>query len=140
MEEIGKILKIENMFAYVEVQKGSECKACSAKESCPDSAQEGYKIIKAKNSINSNIGDKVLVECKPSISLISSFLIFVMPVLFAVGGYFLGVLFFGDKPEYKPVLFSIGSLILYFLLLRYIDKTYISKRPDFIPVISQKIE
>ena len=140
MEEIGTVLKIEENFAYVEVQKGSECKACSVKEACPDSAQEGYKVVRAKNPINSGIGDKVLLECKTSVSLISSFLVFIMPVLFAIGGYFLGVLLFGDKPEYKPVMCSIGTLILSFLMLRYIDKIYISKRSDFIPVISQKIE
>lgn len=140
MEEIGIILKKENGFAVVEVRKGSECKACQAKDACPESAQEGYKIIRAKNEINAEKGDKVLLECTPSTSLISSFVVFIFPLLFCIAGYFVGSAVFGPVPEYKPILTCLASFIIAFLIIRYADRQYFSKKSEFIPSISEKID
>ena len=77
MEEIGTVIRTENEFAIVEVQKGSECKACEIKEACVESSQEGYRILRAKNEMNSEIGDKVIVEIEPKAHVLSSFIVFI---------------------------------------------------------------
>ena len=84
MEEIGTVIKTDTEFAIVEVQKGSECKACEMKDACVESSQEGYRKLRAKNDLNSKIGDKVIVEIEPKAHVFSSFIVFILPVVFAV--------------------------------------------------------
>ncbi|MFC1725050.1 SoxR reducing system RseC family protein [candidate division KSB1 bacterium] len=140
MEEIGTVIRTDTEFALVEVQKGSECKACEMKDACVESSQEGYRRIKAKNDLNSAAGDKVIIEIEPKAHVLSSFIVFILPVVFAVAGYYLGVLIFGDIPEYKPIIFCILAFIVSFMFIRIADRKFISKKSYFIPVISQIIE
>jgi len=139
MEETGKIIKKEKNIAFVEVKKGLECKGCSMREACPESSQEGYKLLKVLNPIDADVDDKVMVECKPSRSVLSSFIIFIFPLIIMFVGYYIGVLLFGSEAEFKSILLSIVALVFAFIIIKFVDKYVISKKEDFVPFISKKI-
>jgi len=133
--EQGKIIHIRNGNAIIELEAGSQCFKCQAKESCHTLTGDTTRQIEIPilNSIdNLKEGDKITLSFQPQGRILSAFLVFIMPLLFLITGYFLGIRFFGT--ESKAIMTSLAGLLAAFMFLWIINKTLI-KDKKFIPTI-----
>ncbi|NLI55914.1 SoxR reducing system RseC family protein [bacterium] len=112
MKEIGKILENKNSLSVVEVGR-EYCDSCISKEKCLFH-KERDKIIEAENIIDAKPGDLVLVEVPSKNYIISTFIIYIVPIIFMFIGAILGEFYF-KKIVYKGV--NISSIIFSFIFL-----------------------
>jgi len=112
MKEIGKILENKNSLSMVEVG-GEYCDSCISKEKCLFH-KERNKIIEAENIIDANPGYLVLVEIPSKNYILSTFVIYIVPIIFMFIGAILGEFYF-KKIIYKGV--NISSIIFSFIFL-----------------------
>lgn len=112
MKEIGKILKNNNSLSIVEVG-GEFCESCISKDKC-FFHKERDKIVEAENKINAIPGDLVLVEIPSKNYILSTFVIYIVPIIFMFIGAILGE-YCLKKIIYRGV--NINSIIFSFLFL-----------------------
>lgn len=90
--ETGIVIAIDDGMAKVMLQGGEACRGCGqAKIGLCKSAGLSM-IIKARNTLNANIGDRVIVGIDEGIRIRGYLLAFVIPLLSLVAGTILGLL------------------------------------------------
>lgn len=112
MKEIGKIIKNKDSLSIVEVG-GEFCNSCLSKEKC-FFHRERDKLIEVENKVNASPGDFVLLEIPPKNYILSTFVIYIIPIIFMFIGAILGEYYF-KKIFYRGV--NISSIIFSFLFL-----------------------
>jgi len=115
MLENGTVIKTEGSNAFVEVT-GNGCKTCVAKAFCTGGER---RIVQAENKISAKIGDKVTLEIPQRSFYLSLTLIFFIPIILLCGGFLIFNRFFGEAIS---GLIGLLLLILWFIILRFIDK------------------
>jgi len=96
MEQIGKILTIEDNYATVLIKRPTACgENCAMCKGCETSSQKA----KVLNPINAKIGDTVKIELSTSKVLFASFAVYILPLIAFIIGYaafdlFWGLIFF----------------------------------------------
>lgn len=137
MTENGIVRKIEKNNAWILLQKGEQCHGCNACQVFGDGSAE----ILATNEINAQPGDKVEIEIAPKQVIKHSAIVFLIPVLALIIGYFLGVKFLTALSLSEEPAGIIGSLALmiisYFFILLYDRK--VAKKEDSTVRILRKI-
>jgi len=114
MEEKGRVIKVENGMARVEMERTSICARCGI---CLQSSGD-KPILYIKDSLGARPGDKVLVSVESKEVLKAAFLIYLFPLFGLVAGYFLGRAVFGT--ERTGILFAgIGFFSALFFLYQY---------------------
>lgn len=113
------VMKVEGKFAFLNMRLNSSCKTCSAKGVC----FTGDKPISLKvtNNCDLKVGDFVELELQSQTKLTAAFLLFILPLIFMVIGYAIGVQIV-DKEPYGIAGGSVG-LILSFILLKIINNS-----------------
>ena len=88
MEEEGSVVRVESGYAVVRAEKGSGCEGCGSKASCHAMGGADGKMmeIKAINDVNAQVGDRVRVAIDSVVLLKSSFLIYIVPLVFMIAG------------------------------------------------------
>jgi len=126
MKETGRIRRIlKEDIAEVEFKSSSACSKCGK---C-SLGVSGDVFIEAVNKIGAKKGDKVEVEISSVVS--SSFIVYILPVIFIVLGYFIGVQvhpLWGLKisMESLGIVFALIFLFISFVLLKLYD-LFVSK-------------
>lgn len=127
MREIGKVIDCNNNIAKVKVTKHSACSKCDRE--CPlsnsDQHEQKEMIFKVKDKIGANKGDKVSIELENKNLVFSSLLMYLMPILNMIIGYFFGK-WFGIQynvlnAEFAGVLGTVLFLGLSYFLLKIIN-------------------
>ncbi|MGM0445523.1 MAG: SoxR reducing system RseC family protein [Bacillota bacterium] len=127
MRELGKVINCIDNIAKVKVIKHSACSKCD--RDCPlsgaDSHEREEMVFKVKNSIGAKQGDQVSIELENRNLVFSSLIIYLMPILNMIIGYFLGQ-WLGLKynlltREISGIFGTVLFLFLSFLLLRQIN-------------------
>lgn len=131
-QEIGKIVNIIDGKVIVQIESGEQCKLCGSAHACMTLTQTTRQIEIPYNNENVKIGDRVAIGFKPQTRLLSSFLVFLMPIIFLVAGYFVGDRLF--QRENMAILFSFLGLAFSFLMLRFLNK-FFSRSTNFNPMI-----
>jgi len=122
MREKGEVLEINGEIAQVRMTMGDKCKSCNI---CT-AFGENSKILEAKNTIDAQIGDTVLVEVNPKMVVGHSFLVFIVPIILLLSGYFIGYNLSWPGSISNDARGIIGA-ILFFLLSFVIIKMYNNK-------------
>lgn len=138
MKEIGKILENKNSLSVVEVG-GEYCDSCISKERCLFH-KERDKIIEAENIIDAKPGDLVLVEIPAKNYILSTFIIYIVPIIFMFIGAILGEFYF-KKIVYKggnvsSIIFSFVFLIVALFITKILQK-FIFFRPKVEEIIKK---
>jgi positive regulator of sigma E activity len=129
--EIGKIVTINDENAVVQMEAGSQCQHCGAKHACSAMGDVMRQIeIPAKNDVH--VGDHVTISYQSQSRIVSVLLVFLLPVLFLIAGYFIGFALFGT--EGKGILTSLGGLVIAFILNWGLNKIF-AKDSHFLPTI-----
>jgi len=114
MEEKGRVVKVENGVAKVEMERTSSCARCGI---CLQGSGEKM-ILYAKDSLGVHPGDEVLVSMESKEVLKAAFLIYLFPLIGLIAGYLIGRTIFGT--ENVGILFAgFGFFGVFFLLYEY---------------------
>ncbi|MFW5982077.1 MAG: SoxR reducing system RseC family protein [Halanaerobiaceae bacterium] len=145
MEEIGEIIKTSGKHALVKIERHSLCSKCTNK--CQLAQPESHEVdeieVEVDNPIGARSGQKVKIEMKEQPVVIASLIIYVIPLIFMIIGYFLGISLleaFGYQgTEITGIISSLIFLALSFVFIRILDNL-LSKRKDYHPKIKEIIK
>ncbi len=117
--DVGIVVDIQEGNAVIEFSKSEACTSCKLKPFCFQKSGDITKLT-MRNELEAKIGDKIQFEILPSARILSSFLVFILPVLIMIGTYFLCKSAAGLS-ENLSILCSVGSIVIAFLLVKIID-------------------
>ncbi|HPS38186.1 MAG TPA: SoxR reducing system RseC family protein [Candidatus Cloacimonadota bacterium] len=116
-EDIGIVVEMTGRIARVELERGGGCKGCSMRGMCFSKGKPA--VFELATDLDLAPGDRVSIVISPRARILSSLLIFLMPVLFLFLGFVLASRFMAELP-------SIGVAFCFmavsFLIVRLIDR------------------
>jgi len=80
MRERATVVKAAGKIATVRIVKNPQCESCRA---CAFKNGKSTVNVKAKNEIGATVGDSVTIACEKDNRTLASFLVYIVPVLFA---------------------------------------------------------
>lgn len=119
MIQKGKVISLEGEYAVVEVMRTSACVGCSKQEGCI--ACKKKITSRAYNGIGAKVGDNVTLETKSNTVLWYALLVFVLPLVLAIGSYMAASVFISRQSVQILVstcIFLLTYVIIYFTLDR----------------------
>lgn len=120
MEEEARVIAVEGENATVIVEPHEGCVACPLARMCHLEGQKRY--LEVINNKGAKPGDVVIIKQRPRTAITAALLVFAMPVVVFCLGYLLGNIFFPSQGI--PIIISFVLLIMYFFMLKKIDKKY----------------
>lgn len=128
MREKACVVEVDGDKAQVVVTRHSACSKCN--EDCilglDESHEQDEMYVEVKNDKNVEIGDTVNIELKDSSLVLGSLMIYLVPLLFFVLGYFVGsnlsFLFGSISQELSGIVFSFIFLYVSYLFTKRVDK------------------
>lgn len=117
-QEQGIIQKIlEPGKARVLVLTPGDCESCGAKKSCGALTGNKQRIIEARfeKELSLKEGEKVDIHVTEGSRIMASLLLFLLPLLAMIGGYWIGFALFSK--EGAGILFSLAALAITFALI-----------------------
>jgi len=121
---------LDDNILLVDLSSLGDCNSCPGKKSC-NMFSKGDKTIKARYEGSIKKGDLIQIVFKPKNRVISSLLVFFLPIVALIGGYYLGINLFNS--EGYGIIFSIGGLVLTFLAI-YVFLKLNKKSINFLPI------
>ncbi len=115
-QEFGIVRQRCGSLYTLELGNENGCKGCLLAGVC----QRQNKVVQLDSELDLSIGQKVSLAVKPSDRLLSSLVVFVLPIVLMIMFYFLGGLFLDS--ESGQTIFSFLGLGLGALLIKFIDK------------------
>jgi positive regulator of sigma E activity len=115
--EIGTITKILMNSYEISIPKKGSCKKCGM---CLISPSDSTNMrVLASSDQKANLNDKVRVEISHKNSLLYPFIVYIIPILLLLFGYFIGadksVFAFSENIEINGIIFGLIFLMLGFL-------------------------
>lgn len=140
IEDIGKIIKVLDDRAYVEVERSSACASCGLREA-EELATGGKVVFEAYNLAEAKSGDRVKVQVRTGAYMKASLYIYGIPVILLVigaiaGAYVAGIL--KKSPDTLSALFAIIGLIAGILILVLFRKK--GNQSKYMPVIVEVMQ
>ena len=123
MKESGIVVSAQKNFATIQIVRGEKCQGCTL---CDDVGADKMQV-QAMNRIGAGVGDWVEVEIEPGQVLGHSFLLFVMPILIMIVGYFIGSRLGDGSGEGYGILGSLAGVALSFLILKGLNGLWETK-------------
>ncbi|MFP4661801.1 MAG: SoxR reducing system RseC family protein [Halanaerobiales bacterium] len=145
MEEHGFVLENKGDKALVRIQRHSLCSKCTNK--CQLAVEDSHEIdeieVTVENPVGAESGQEVKIEMGEQPLIIASLIIYILPLISLIIGYFAG-LFFATLLGFAPTEGTgiIGSLVflgLSFLLIKNLDKN-LGRKKNYNPIIKQIIK
>ena len=140
MKKIGQVLKSEEKYSWVKMEKGTSC----GEEKCPpsspliDDSKSDFYVVKAYNDLGALPGDKVLVEINDHIALGVAFLIYIFPILLTLSVYFL-LRYLTPLPLYHYSGVAASIIFSFFILKKGDQKLQLNYRiTDFADSICER--
>lgn len=123
-EDIAIVRSIQDNIAQVEIERTGSCKGCAVSGFC----NSDKKVILHKIKIDQKlkIGDKVQVNIAPSLRILSSFVVFIIPILTMLSFYLISKYILTLNENLSIVTSMVGLLFSGFLIY-YIDKKFANK-------------
>jgi len=117
MRERGTVVSIKTDTAVVQINRGEKCDGCTVCKSFGESKMR----LQALNPIHAQIGDDVEVEIESRHIIRNSLLIFILPLVLMMVGYFIGISLSPTQSEAIGILGAFTALALALLGLRFIE-------------------
>ena len=113
--EMGKVIAKEDSGIQIEMITQEGCRACAMSRVC----SKGKKRFFIPTTEDFAIGDIVEVEVSANSRIFSSFVVFIIPVIFMIAFYFISKLFFSEDIS---VGFAILGILVSFFFIKFLDK------------------
>lgn len=144
IEETGTIVEIkENQVAVVLCKKNSLCETCTATGACRIGGDDGTRFVDVQNALGAHVGDEVRIATSTRSFLQSSFLLYVVPLIFlligAGVGQFIGQTF-GDSLDSNLLSALLGLLFMAgaFCVIRVVTRNL--PPTQYLPYITEILE
>ena len=135
MKGHGVVTSLDGNKAYVQVTRESECMGCASKSHCGFGDQNSRKIV-VINDRGAGVSDTVIFEAESMKVILSSVLIWIVPLLAMMVGYFVVKRFSGGfLPIGASLLFLVGA----FGGLKFMDDKLSGGR-SFYPYITRIVD
>ena len=95
MKQIGTVVEINGDIARVECDRQSACDMCENAAGCAEKCKK--VCATASNTVNATVGDRVEIETDTSKVLKNAFIVFLLPIVFAIASYFLAKALLGES-------------------------------------------
>lgn len=112
----GRVVRIEGDAVEIAVPRNEKCKSCGI---CP-LTENGLVLLKVKADTQVKVGDRVRIKTKDRYVILSAFILYIIPVIALIFGYFLGGIFF--SPEPLKIIFGFLFMGISFAVNRVLDK------------------
>jgi len=135
--DVGTVVDIQNGFAVVEYSRTDACNTCKLKAFCFQKSGD-VNTLTMKNELNVKKGDKIQFEISAQIRILSSFLVFILPIIFMIGSYFLCKSAVGLS-ENISIIISLVSIVAAFIVVKIIDGQIKKKaliQPKMVAIVS----
>ncbi|HEC82937.1 MAG TPA: hypothetical protein ENI46_00445 [Firmicutes bacterium] len=140
MRSLGLVVGTKDGIARIALGPHVECSKCGA---CLAALDNKARTIEAVNEAGAKIGQRVEIEIKPSQAVATAFLIFVLPLVAAIGAGYLGLGVgeaFGVMPDYVAIIFGIAGFVGSMLILRFVDRRYAKRMPVVVRIAEESLE
>ena len=131
MKEQARVIKKEDGQSLVKIIRTSACSHCDEKCMLAEDSHEVDEMeVLVNDPIGAEVGSMVELEMGAKPILFSAFLVYLLPLVAIVAGYFIGANIFNifiNSTEIAGIFGSISGFFLSFLLLRFFDKKAGSK-------------
>lgn len=132
IEEVARVLSVDNDSVTVEVEKTSGCSSCNAKGACGTSSLAGFFNFKApaltvKNTLNAKVGDSVLLALPEQTLLAGSFLLYIVPLLGMILFAGLASFFQLSDTELPQIVFGLFGLVFGLFLSRKLSSIFMKQ-------------
>ncbi|MBC7187396.1 MAG: SoxR reducing system RseC family protein [Calditrichaeota bacterium] len=85
--EVGTVVEVRGGRMVVRLNERAACAACGARFACTPTGQQSRHVT-VPNQIGAKVGETVELTVRPRVSLLSVGLVFLLPVLLGMVGYF----------------------------------------------------
>jgi len=123
-EDIAVVRSIKDNIAQVEIERTGSCEGCAVSGFCNSSNRT--ILHKIKTDIDLKVGDRVHVNIAPSLRILSSFVVFIIPIITMLFFYLISKYIFALNEDLS-IMISMVGLLLSGLLIYYIDKKFANK-------------
>jgi len=133
--EEGVVVSVNDATVIIKMESCEECRACSARHACVAIVDEAARTIEVpitREIEKLHEGDKVGVLFRPGPRILSAFIVFIVPLIFLIAGYFIGFRLYSN--EGKAILMSLIALVISFVVV-WVTNKFLVKSRKFIPEI-----
>ncbi|MBN1948392.1 MAG: SoxR reducing system RseC family protein [Candidatus Cloacimonetes bacterium] len=123
-EDTALVVEVKKGFVTVEISRTGACASCGMSGICVGKNQALRHRISTDMDLRS--GDQVKLHISSGVKLLSSFLIFVMPIIFMILFYFSAKHIFGFREEFA-IIISFTGLLVSGILIYLADKRFAGK-------------
>ncbi len=127
MQEIGRVIQVEEDMATILLDPSSACGSCNSCSSMDGGGNKGPKTLSIRNTIEARPNDLVVLALTTPKSIVISIFLYVFPLMMMMIGYTIGekmetggLTERGDSPT--AILLSVIFLVLSFVLIYFADK------------------
>ena len=134
--EKGTVIEIKGNKMTMRLEANEACKRCGG---C--AIIDGQAILSdVENTVEAQKGDRVLIENKAQSVVIAALVIYIVPLIFLVAGYFLGLLLtnYLRIDSNWAIFMGLISLTIGFFLVKIIDRR-IGSNQNFKPYVLRKL-
>ncbi len=135
MIEVGIVRTTEARLAAVEIESADSCDSCSSRFFCQIEEKKSKQIVAAHNELRAAVGDRVEVVVAARHLIFSALLIFILPLLGLIGGYYWGMRY----GQGWGILLAVLGMGAGLGLLRWLD-SLVQRKRDWRPVITRIIQ
>ncbi|HOH47728.1 MAG TPA: SoxR reducing system RseC family protein [Candidatus Cloacimonadota bacterium] len=116
-EDTGTVVAVLDGAYRIELIRGGGCKSCTMRGMC--FAKSTPAVFELKSELPLKVGDRVQLVVAPGDRILSSVLIFLMPIVFLFAGFLIASRFLAELPSIIIAFTAMGSS---FLILRLVDR------------------
>lgn len=120
-EDVGTVVEVKGRKVTLEVCPTSGCASCSMGGVCGTGNKNKYFTL--DTDIPVKVGDQVILQIQGGSEVVSSLVLFLLPIVFMILGFVFGKFVF-NLQESNAVLVSVLGLGLSFFVVRIIDHHY----------------
>lgn len=121
MIETGIVERVEKNIAWIKMIKGDQCSGCNV---CKTFGEGSVQLV-ALNDVSAKPGDRVEVEIDPTQVVKHSAIVFLLPVLGLILGYFFGASYHqqvGLSEQSAGIIGSLGLMVVMFAVIVGYDR------------------
>ena len=116
-QDAGTVVAIDGKKVRVEVVRTGGCKSCSMRGMC--FGRNTPAVFDLTTDLDLRVGDQVELEISPGSRVLSSLLVFGVPMVFLFAGFIVASIWL---QELAAIGVAFAATLLSFLLIRYIDR------------------
>lgn len=128
MAEIGEVIDIKNTVATVKLKRVEACAKCKA---CTQGMTEQEMLLRGKGE-NLSIGDTVSITLSTDKMLTAVYVLYGVPLLAMLLGFFIGFLLFGEIGSFLFGMFFLG---ISYISIKLSEKK--RKEEDYMPIFTK---